>query len=209
VRRTISIIDSQGLVDSSVRFSEPVLHNYRGALDHLAWLVVRRARAGLSAKAKRQVQFPLARSRASFHERRQQQMPGVSDEVWEFVERYQPYRRTLMGKGMRYLRNLSDTDKHRSLVPTIMGLHLGQFVPKAIGCQVLGARLLVQAPNRIKVGTRMAQVFYAGGTPQRLVGLEAHLTLVPALAADVQLESFLNGLDGTCREITDGLAALV
>jgi hypothetical protein len=108
-----------------------IAHNLRSALDHLAWsLVPAAARHQLSAADRRAIAFPMAvrrRGRGGFWEGAKRgepgiidrQLPGTSQAIRATLENYQPYRRSPDGRATRTLRTLSNTDKHRVLVPAV------------------------------------------------------------------------------------------
>ena len=70
------------------------LGNFRAALDHAAWTLVRkRGTWPLAAKPARFVCFPMAKRRSNFWERSSQYLPGLSRKPYlTTLERYQPYR---------------------------------------------------------------------------------------------------------------------
>lgn len=99
------------------------LQNFRASLDQLASLLVRRrGRKGLSPSQKRAIQWPMANSACRFGTGYNSRLPGVPvDPYGARVKRYQPYRRGSAGKAIRWLRRLSDMDKHRIILPALMG----------------------------------------------------------------------------------------
>ena len=132
------------------------------------------------------MQFPFATSRKSFH-------------------------RDPLGRGMRYLRNFSDTDKHRIIVPAFIGIFEATFGPKAVDSQIVAARLLVKQSQTLQVGTKLMRFWYAGGPPSRMIGVEGQLAATPSLPGrpPVMVAEFLGGLHTKTREIVDGLATFL
>jgi hypothetical protein len=94
-----------------------IVHDLRSALDNLAWAMIQPARP--HARVAERVYFPLAKSSRSFWRGVNQQLPGTSAAQRSLVEQYQPYHRSPKGRAMRTLRTLSNTDKHRALVPAL------------------------------------------------------------------------------------------
>jgi hypothetical protein len=97
------------------------VHNYRGALDHLTWELVRRFSTRLSPSDARKVQFPMHNNAKDFDNWKERRTPGVPDKPHRaLLKRYQPYRSGDGPKAVRWLRRLSDHDKHRDLIPTVV-----------------------------------------------------------------------------------------
>jgi hypothetical protein len=97
------------------------LNGCRASLDYLAWVLVKRQKAKLTAAQEGQIAFPVVRKRKDFfsscHNRN---LRGVPDKPFlTLFERYQPYKRTPVGRTMRALWNLSDIDKHRFVIPIL------------------------------------------------------------------------------------------
>ena len=65
----------------------------------------------------------MADSGQSFRDQLSRRLPGVPSEHWTIVRRYQPYQTGEQAKAIRWLRNLSNMDKHRILIPAIVSLH--------------------------------------------------------------------------------------
>lgn len=97
-----------------------IVHHLRTALDYLAfnlaWLD--------SGRPQRHTQFPIEDSgKAFWRSRRQASLRGVSDSHVEVLATFQPFTGC---EWMRQLRELSNADKHRLVVPVIR-IHQGQF----------------------------------------------------------------------------------
>ena len=97
-----------------------IVHDLRSGLDQLAWaLIPPPIRRQLKPGAAQQIYFPMAGSRRNFDNRVNQWLPGTTSDQRRFIQLYQPYHRSAEGRAMRTLRNLSNTDKHRVLVPAL------------------------------------------------------------------------------------------
>ncbi len=96
-----------------------VLQNVRAALDHLVFQF-----ASPEARSKNSTQFPICDNAKAFQGHRVQgQIAGVTDVARLFIERAQPYQRTMdQGHPLVFLREFSNQDKHRLLVPSIAGV---------------------------------------------------------------------------------------
>ncbi len=127
---TLYVTDLPGFPpEISVTIGE-IVHNLRSSLDHVAWaLVPGIAMRELTASGKRRVAFPMVErrwGRQGFWERPGKasrnvrgRLPGVPQEALRFIEGYQPYRRSTAGRAIRALQSLSNTDKHRTIIPTL------------------------------------------------------------------------------------------
>lgn len=137
-----------------------VTHNLRASLDHLAWIIVRRnAKQCLKARQARSVSFPLTKSRQNFWKNVDRYLPGVPHDQRELIELYQPYRRSPRGRAMRNLRTLSDTDKHRIIIPALVFPRGGELKFKYEGGRrVGGPRWMVRPGQELNRGTELARL---------------------------------------------------
>ena len=91
---------------------------FRSSLDYFAWAMVSKmCRGRFTVKEMKSVEFPVARTRKGFRDGVDKSLPHTTNEQRAFFERYQPYRRSDDCRFMRYLRILSNTDKHRVIIP--------------------------------------------------------------------------------------------
>ena len=102
----------------SARFGDAI-HNYRSALDHLAWQLVCHGSMPpptLSEHAQNRIQFPCYAAEATFKKQLSRRLPGVVTTATDFVHACHAYNR---GKATNYvllsLASLSNDDKHRTL----------------------------------------------------------------------------------------------
>lgn len=108
-----------------------VVHNMRSVLDHVAFHAVTESRSRLTQEDKRQVTFVIADS-AELFSHQQKRRGSAMGEVLTRIEAFQPYRgpRTYQNAHLAYLRDLSNTDKHRRLniaVHVMEGFDLEQW----------------------------------------------------------------------------------
>lgn len=100
-----------------------VAHNYRSALDHIAWAVVCRGRKPptvLPESKHRAVQFPIADERAAFNSSLRRRLPGARRADVGVIRRRQPYHystRFQLPHYLTVLAALNNRDKHRTLQP--------------------------------------------------------------------------------------------
>lgn len=125
-------------------------HNFRSALDHVAWQLARRQQGRIPRSM---VSFPIAPTRQRFHS------PTVWTQLWEIgpreretIENLQPYRQVFTGDVVHALALLSarnNQDKHRLLHVVNLAnneMSVDTFGPK--NCEVLGFELLPGIVNR-------------------------------------------------------------
>ncbi len=188
------------------------IHNYRAGLDHLTWSIVRRFSPGLSAKQRRQIQFPMHNSAADFMGCRPRRLPGVPTTHCAFIKRYQPYRRGEGPAAIRWLRRLSDSDKHRELIPTVMA-------PKGVlvkahtddrRVRLVKLTPLITGPHAIYPGTPIAKLLIATSAERgkTAVKVDTQFELFPSLRRRRHPGGLLLSISQTVAEIIDGMEAL-
>jgi hypothetical protein len=177
-----------------------VINNFRAALDHLAWGLVR---AGTDPRPKkpRSVYFPFADNWGEFRGRINSWLPGVPDEYRAIVRRYQPYGRGDRAKAMRWLGKFSNMDKHRVLIPTVVN-------HSRIDCRVIANRptvgwvWLARKPRALNVGTPVVRVtFAADDRTECEVQVEGQAVIHPSLGYGVPLADALLLIEATVREL--------
>jgi hypothetical protein len=176
------------------------VQNFRAALDHLAWDLVRIG-SQPHPKDPRQIYFPMAKNAESFGQMLSQRLPGVPKSHWTIARRYQPYRSGERAKAMRWLRHLSDVDKHRVMTPLAMNAsHVNMTITSdwpLVDC----AYTLVR-PKPLKVGTELAQAVLrrvGAGNPQ--VNVQGNLPIYPALSYRRPLGEVLSAIARTVRDV--------
>lgn len=100
------------------------LNNYRSALDHLAWELVRTGRTP-NPKDPTRIQFPICyTNRTKFlNEVCPDRLPGVSKQRCAMLSPFQPYRRRAWRQRddrLRVLFDLTRRDKHQQLLLTVL-----------------------------------------------------------------------------------------
>jgi hypothetical protein len=163
------------------------LHNFRSALDHLAWQLV----LANGATPTNQTQFPITTSPARFAEQRRR-VQGMAPEVVQEIETLQPYepREGPEFTALGHLRDLSNRDKHQLVNLVLMGL--GQMSPdiRFVGCHAEGVWInprLVDAP--LQVGTPVAGGFIVPEGPNPDVRFEIEYGVFAALPELAETES--------------------
>jgi hypothetical protein len=117
---TLYVVDIPNFsTDISALIGE-IVHDLRSSLDQLAWtLIPYSTKRTMKRGAIQQVYFPMAVSSRNFDRVITQRIPHANSEHQRFLKEFQPFRRTARGRAMRTLHVLSNTDKHRSLVPAL------------------------------------------------------------------------------------------
>ena len=117
-----------------------VMHNFRSALDHLAYQLAAWHTGGRVGRPKR-VQFPIADNSAHFASARGDALREIHPDHQVMIERFQPYHRIPEGAAigpefhsLAVLRDLDNADKQRRLrltliAPTAAGAYRGDAVP--------------------------------------------------------------------------------
>ena len=102
----------------AVRFGDAI-HNYRCALDHLAWQLVKHG-ATPNPSRENSVQFPICSTESDFRIKEKIRLPGVTREKIDFIRGLHAYKRgKATNEALLSLASLSNDDKHRSIRPAL------------------------------------------------------------------------------------------
>jgi hypothetical protein len=187
-----------------------IVHNLRSALDHLAWHLVPPTRLRkLSVRAAEAVYFPMARTQKGYWNGVNRLLPGTTNDQRAFIEQYQPYHRSAAGRAMRTLRTLSNTDKHRIIVPALYFPVRFKSQLKYEGARQIEHLIRLQPGREMKLGTPLSTWTFSG-RPQN-VSLDYQLTSSPAFRPALirpapgnsieDVSGTLTTIAETCREI--------
>lgn len=124
-----------------------VIHNYRGALDHLVYQVAGYGPHRESGRGK-WTQFPIFDNERDFHSKKAIYLKGVPKEAVPVFEACQPYKDPDIASGT--IARLDDRDKHRVLTPVVAA--------------PLAGRLRLQEADAIKVETPKGLTYLDDGT---------------------------------------------
>lgn len=176
------------------------IQNFRAALDHLAWGLVKVGSDPRPAKPKR-VYFPMAESGQSFKGQVNEWLPGVPGDYRAIIRRYQPYRRGERPKAVRWLRGLSNRDKHRILIPAVMSLG-GANLRVITNWPIQGMDQLVEGRRALNVGTPLVRATLVPilGTDCQ-VQVQGNIACFPSLGYGVPVGDALNLIRSTVLEI--------
>lgn len=98
----------------SARFGDAI-HNYRAALDHVAWQLVRHG-SDPNSKRPNLVQFPILTFESDFRAWQDRRLPGVAAKQVEFIHSRHGYKRGKATNEMLLaIADLSNEDKHRAI----------------------------------------------------------------------------------------------
>ena len=184
---------------------------FRSSLDYLAWAYY--IRSGRKSVDERQIAFPMAISYDSFLGQINQKLIDISANEMALVERYQPYQLTNAGRMIGYLRALSDTDKHRIILPAPMFPAYGEInIKYGKWAELILSPDTYELGQEIKKDTIIMSVILAGYPPFRnQVHVDATTTIVPAFPVDlirptppddiVPAELALDGIGDICAQI--------
>jgi hypothetical protein len=190
-----------------------MLQAFRASLDHAAWVIANRhATHRLTAKERRQIAFPMTTKSRYYRTRCKQLLPDVpADPYLALIERYQPYKRNPFGRAIRALRDLSDMDKHRVIVPAIIApLAANINIHVAPPAVPIGGGHLLRDSQRMKLGTKVSTCTILGGViGQREVTVEPRIECYPELPGRLGLEPTLNAIAATCTQVVSELEALL
>jgi hypothetical protein len=174
---------------------------YRAALDHLAWdLVKLGTHPRLTPNQATKVQYPLARSWNNLRGQRNQRLPGIVNADFALIRAYQPYRSDDRGRVMRSLRQLSDMDKHRYIVPAVMSHTDFRGTIRLTGCAATG--IWMSSPRRaLHVGTKLVRVRIVPTDPTYDVDIDSEMTVQPSLGRGVPVVASVEQIRAVVLEL--------
>jgi|SRR5687768_1255446 len=189
-----------------------IVHNFRSCLDCLAWSLVISHKYDLTEDQAQEIQFPMARSKESFLSQVDRRLPGVPDVQRTIIESFQPYHSTEVGRAMLYLRTLSNTDKHRIIVPVVVFPEAVEVKAEPKGAGLIGIDRDYILGDALENGTKLFTVNLEG---QSLKDVEMHmkvrisaspafsksLIVPPPPYAAVTMEKVLEIISSTCFDI--------
>lgn len=186
-----------------------VLQNFRAALDHLAWSLVKLG-SDPRPREPNLIYFPMCQSGGSFSYWVGRRLPGVSDDHRKVIRRYQPYRSGERAKAIRWLRNLSDIDKHRALVVTPINSAPRFQMRVSASWPILHYEDLMRQNRPLKVGTPILHLRLVRPGPHKChVQVDGSFSIYPSLGRGVPIAHALGLIDATVFEILSTFDALL
>lgn len=158
------------------------IHNYRCALDHIAWELVQHGTDPTPKKPKL-VQFPISDTRNGFRGQLPTQLPGVGDDPVKFIEscyRYEGGKAT--NKALLLLAKLSNHDKHRSLHTTICTIIEGEHQVIPTNCRIVQF-VPPTGPVELKAGAEAGEFVVLSSR-----GTQFNVEVKPQVAINVAVE---------------------
>lgn len=136
-------------------------------------------------------------------------VPGIADDYWRLIRRYQPYRRDDAGRALRLLRNISDIDKHRYIKPTFVCARELAGEISLQGCTVSDIDWFSTPKRALRVGTKVVWMRVTPYAPDHDVDIKSKLTIYPTLGYGVPLFPAVVGIGETVRKILGDFDALI
>jgi hypothetical protein len=181
------------------------VHNFRSALDHLAWALYKRGRTpNLSAKRERNVYFPICATRGDFNVSIKRKLPGVRRADIAIVRRCQPYihgQRNLHRHVLTVLTKLSNADKHRVIQPVQASPgNIGIRIGETTDCIYRGVS--PRNPREVlQPGTELGRIFVKKTGPEPYIDMEPRFAIDPSINEFLTLKEFLIKTETTVRHI--------
>lgn len=186
------------------------LQNFRAALDHLAWDLVR-VGATPNPNSPHRIYFPMVRNFGEWTSRVDALLPGVPEEQRAVIRRYQPYRRGPGPKSIRLLRNLSDHDKHRVTVPVTRNTLRSLNLSVQSNWAIRQFEQLIKGPTSLKVNTPLVRIQTArppGADSDCEVNVDGEFPVYPSLPRGEPM-TVLGEMRNTVLEILTKFDALL
>jgi hypothetical protein len=191
-----------------------IIQSFRSALDYLAWALYIKSGKGVKSFQERQVAFPMLTSDTDLTREFNKRLPNVPANERAFIEGYQPYQSTDSAMYIGWLNTLSNTDKHRVIIPVANFPLEGkiEFVYGSWG-QMITPIPHLEDGQEIKEGTKIFSAILAGTPPlKRPVDVNpATLRIATIIPMDlikarppfeaVTMSSALNCIRKVCVEI--------
>jgi hypothetical protein len=188
----------------AARFGDAI-HNYRSALDHIAWqLVLHGAKPSLSARAANRVQFPIYDTRDSFRSQRAERLPGVNSTAVAYIEARHLY---VGGNATNYallgLARLSNDDKHRSLHVFVGLLRTLQSQVTYTHCRPITWENPPGGPPELKDGAIVTRFSCEVTAPNPKVEMELRPQAEISIENGVEFSAALESIRAEVAEILD------
>jgi hypothetical protein len=183
----------------AARFGDAI-QNYRSALDHVAWQLVKHGKTPNPPDPHR-VQFPIYPSQPKFKRELATRLPGVDRRPGgpcEFIEHCHGYKRgQARNATLTQLARLSNDDKHRTLHAMVTAVGSADHEIIFTDCRHT-AFVNPPEPPRIEPGAVIARltIVVTGDNPE--------VSVTPNLSAYVAMEGWSNAMDiltNTSREV--------
>lgn len=172
-----------------------IVHNYRCALDHIAWAIYKRGRTpNVGDEREKKIYFPVTRSPGHFKGVVGKMLPGATRADIATVRSFQPYRagrRMVEAHVVWVLHGLALDDKHRAIQPVApVPDSTDMWIGPATDC--IYRRMAASSPRAVlEPGAELARIYVKKTGPHPYVHVEPHFTIDPSINARLTLEQFL------------------
>ncbi len=162
-----------------------VVQNFRSALDHVAWALVKLGRAkNLTDRQERQIYFPITSSPAAFRNAVPLRLPGVRRADLAKIRACQPYlkgKRNLSRHVVWVVGELSRLDKHRTIQPIYaIPDRAGYDIGEQTDC--IYRRMRRRSARRVlKPGTELTRLYVKRTGPEPFIDVQPHFSMDPAV----------------------------
>lgn len=184
------------------------VHNFRSALDHVAWFMVERGEsppATLSKKKQRRVAFPIAFDETWFDDSLQRMLPGVSSADIALVRRVQPYHasaRKRRTRSLAVLGALDNLDKHRTVQPVLTWPTGGRIeVTEERDCIVRESGQIRGKGNALEVGTEIGLIRARKTGPHPHIEVDPDLSGQPSVYERILLGKWIPTIRDGIRDV--------
>ncbi|HUP70346.1 MAG TPA: hypothetical protein VM142_11090 [Acidimicrobiales bacterium] len=191
--------------DWGIRIGE-IAHNFRGVLDHLAYLCVLTETNGRVPSDPEGIAFPITDSPAKLQSR-ERLRKQISSNGWAFIEAAQPYQGWDGGEFLPILRDLSNHDKHRLIQPALLGAAewVTRIKAEGNGCRIALPRSqangisMTGRPLEPETEVFSAAVEITGSNPTMEV--EFHTAAYISLPNGLGVEATLDGIGNAITQL--------
>ncbi len=181
------------------------IHNYRSALDHIAWNLVK---VGTKPEPRKPnlVQFPMSRSRKEFEGEKLNRLPGINEDRITVIRRYQPYIRGERGTAIRRLNRLANMDKHRVLIPAVV-TPAGHDISVISNWQhALPPKYFIGNRRALKVNAKVVEAkLVRAGASDCQVNVQGNLQVYPSLGRGLHVGAALLQINETILSLLQSL----
>lgn len=149
---------SQERLDETSTILGDILHNFRSALDVIAWQLACKRSVARAKRSRHRIAFPLTTSPAQFIEH--SAIPFFPAETQAVLERLQPYPGRDQNRFLKFLGDMSNADKHRLLHPALAQIELQglKFYDTGDPCRDLSVEWCIRHGDVFEDKTKIALI---------------------------------------------------
>lgn len=185
------------------------IQSFRISLDYLTWALVEASGKKITESEERNVAFPMADTREWFERNVDKYLPNIFREQLSIIERYQPYQNSELGYAIKYLKTLSNTDKHRIIVPVLVSPLGLEAKLRPVGAHILKLHKDYRDGQELRSGDKILTILMDGKPEKWQAKMELQAVPVvphsmiepPPQYALVTLEKVFEIIQQTCFAI--------